>query len=80
MTKASKDDDREVLPTTTDGVHRTRFSDKTNRDERGLHCPKCWCRDLRVVYTRDRTGGRRRRRRCRNCGREMLTMEGQPAS
>ena len=80
MTKFSKDEGREELPVPQDGVHRTRFSDKMNRDERGLHCPKCGCRDLRVVYTRKRAGGLRRRRVCRNCGKEMWTMEGQPAA
>jgi hypothetical protein len=51
-----------------------------DRDERGLICKKCGCRDLRVIYTRDRFGGRRRKRRCRNCGHEMWTMERLPAS
>ena len=51
-----------------------------DRDERGLICRKCGCRDLRVIYTRERIGGLRRKRRCRNCGHEMWTMEGQPAS
>jgi DNA-directed RNA polymerase subunit RPC12/RpoP len=50
------------------------------QDKRGLHCPKCWRRDLLVAYTRDRIGGKRRRRRCRNCGKEMWTMEEQPAA
>jgi hypothetical protein len=80
MTKFSKDEGREESPAPQDGVHRTRFSGKRNRDERGLHCPKCWCPDLPVAYTRDRIGGKRRRRRCRNCGEEMWTMEEQPAA
>jgi hypothetical protein len=50
------------------------------KDKRGLECRRCGCRDLRVVYTRERIGGLRRKRRCRNCGKEMWTLEGQPAS
>ena len=38
----------------------------------------CGCRDLRVIYTRDRIGGRRRKRRCRDCGEEVWTMERLP--
>jgi hypothetical protein len=78
MTKFSKDDGREESPAPQDGVHRTRFSDKMNRDERGLHCRKCGCRDWRVVYTRDRMRGIRRLRACRNCGHRLVTFE-QPA-
>lgn len=58
----------------------TRFSKKADADERGLCCHGCGCRDLRVVYTRERIGGLRRKRRCRHCGKEMWTLEGQPAA
>lgn len=54
---------------------RTRFSEKVNRDARGLGCV-CGCRDLRVVYTRPTWGNRiMRRRECRHCGRRMTTWE-----
>ena len=43
---------------------------------RGLECPRCGCRHLRVLYTRAATGGRiLRRRECRHCGRRMTTYE-----
>lgn len=67
-------------PQPAGGPVRTCFSAKVNRDERGLCCRGCGCRDLAVVYTRDRIGGRRRKRKCRNCGEEMCTMERLPAS
>jgi len=43
---------------------------------RGIECPRCGCRHLRVIYTRRAIGGRiMRRRECRNCGRRMTTYE-----
>ncbi len=42
----------------------------------GLRCPDCGCRDLRVVYTRQRSHGRVVRcRQCRHCGRRLVTTE-----
>lgn len=42
----------------------------------GIACPRCGCRDLRVIYTRHQRGGRiRRRRECRHCGRRITTDE-----
>ena len=49
------------------------------QDKRGLECRHCGCKDLRVIYTRQRIGGLRRKRQCRNCGRQMWTMERPPA-
>ena len=66
-------------PGPASGPTRTRFSKRENADDRGLCCRGCGCRDLRVVYTRERIGGLRRKRKCRNCGEEMWTMEGQPS-
>jgi DNA-directed RNA polymerase subunit RPC12/RpoP len=43
--------------------------------EGGIRCPKCGCRDTRVSYTWDVGGARRRKRVCRNCGREFPTTE-----
>jgi hypothetical protein len=57
---------------------RTRYSGKLNRDASGLRCPECGCRDLPVLYTRNCLRGRRRKRRCRNCGRNLWTTEQQP--
>jgi hypothetical protein len=51
----------------------------TVEDQRGLECRYCGCKDFRVIYTRDRIGGIRRKRECRNCGKAIWTMEGQPA-
>ena len=76
MTKAKKDSPREEPPASEGGNHRTRFSDKMNRDERGLHCPECGCRHFRVIYTRPTWGGRiLRRRECRHCGQRIMTRE-----
>lgn len=45
-------------------------------EKRGLECPTCGCRELRVVYTRRALGGRLvRRRECRHCGRRITTSE-----
>jgi len=58
------------------GPLRTRFSENANRDERGLLCPACGCRHLRVVYTRPTWGSRiMRRRECRHCGQRVSTWE-----
>ena len=50
------------------------------QDKRALECRWCGCRHFRVVYTRERVGGIRRKRECRNCGKPMWTMERLPAS
>ncbi|MFV0442869.1 MAG: hypothetical protein ACK5Q5_04775 [Planctomycetaceae bacterium] len=45
-------------------------------DRKGLVCPDCGGRSLRVLYTRRVTGGRIRRRRvCRDCGQRLTTYE-----
>lgn len=42
----------------------------------GLTCPRCGCCDLRVVYVRHYPGGILQRvRRCRLCGRTVITQE-----
>lgn len=42
----------------------------------GLECPRCGCKDLRVVYTKRKPGGKiMRRRECRHCGRRTTTWE-----
>jgi hypothetical protein len=45
--------------------------------ERGLSCRRCGCRDLRVIYTRQRRIGIVRRRECRFCGHRTTTWERQ---
>lgn len=41
----------------------------------GLGCPRCGCRDLRVVRCYDRPGYRRRLKECRHCGARVFTTE-----
>lgn len=41
----------------------------------GVRCPACGCGHSRVAYTYDVDGGRRRKRLCRHCGREFVTLE-----
>jgi hypothetical protein len=43
--------------------------------DRGIRCPRCGCRHLRVVWTAQRKARIRRRRRCRSCGRSLTTTE-----
>jgi DNA-directed RNA polymerase subunit RPC12/RpoP len=47
----------------------------SDKDERGLVCRKCGCRDFRVDTTRDVADGIARYRVCRNCGRRIRTIE-----
>jgi transcription elongation factor Elf1 len=42
---------------------------------RGLECRHCGCRDLRVLYTRQRPRSIMRVRVCRHCGRRVVTRE-----
>lgn len=47
-----------------------------NPDGRGIACPICGCRHLRVIYTRRALGGKLvRRRECRFCGKRITTWE-----
>jgi transcriptional regulator NrdR family protein len=46
---------------------------------RGLECPRCGCRHLYVLYTRQRLKKILRVRECRHCGRRIKTYE-QPAA
>lgn len=45
------------------------------KDQRGVSCPVCGCRDLRVIYTDKQDTGTLRRRACRHCGRRITTKE-----
>ncbi len=38
-------------------------------------CPRCGCRDWRVVNSHLRGGERRRQRQCRHCGEPLRTLE-----
>jgi predicted SprT family Zn-dependent metalloprotease len=51
--------------------------DDTKQAERqgGLRCPSCQCPHLPVSYTRHRTDKIMRVRKCRNCGRRLVTYE-----
>jgi transcriptional regulator NrdR family protein len=47
-----------------------------SRDDVGIACPRCGCRDLRTTKTmRVREGMIRRYRACRHCGRTITTHE-----
>jgi hypothetical protein len=46
-----------------------------DRDERGLICKNCGCRDFRVKHTRLGSESIRRERECRYCGRVVWTCE-----
>ena len=41
----------------------------------GIECPRCGCRHLYVVYTRQRPKKILRVRECRYCGRRITTWE-----
>jgi C4-type Zn-finger protein len=41
----------------------------------GIACPRCECRDLRVVKTRRSAGVVVRKRQCRHCGWRVTTVE-----
>lgn len=45
-------------------------------EPKGIACPKCGCRDLRVFQTRKHAGGKVVRiRLCRYCQRKIITTE-----
>jgi hypothetical protein len=44
-------------------------------EPQGIECPKCGCRHLYVVYTRQRNKRILRVRQCRYCGRRVMTCE-----
>jgi uncharacterized Zn finger protein len=46
-----------------------------DRDERGLMCKNCGCRDFRVLHTRRGPESIQRERECRNCGKVVWTRE-----
>jgi Zn ribbon nucleic-acid-binding protein len=41
----------------------------------GLECPACGCRHLIAVWTKPHKRGRMRRRDCRNCGKQIRSIE-----
>lgn len=41
----------------------------------GIQCPRCGCRHLPVLYTRQRLKKIMRIRICRHCGRRLMTYE-----
>ena len=44
-------------------------------ERRGLECRVCGCRHFEVLYTRPWPGGIMRVRRCRHCGKRLMTRE-----
>jgi hypothetical protein len=56
-------------------------TDATKADERdekpagGVTCPKCGCGHCPVWYTRAKPNGVVRKRICRHCGKEFITVE-----
>lgn len=49
--------------------------DAEEPEEKGIACPRCGCRDLRVVTTVPRLKGIVRYRECRHCGKRLRTTE-----
>ena len=45
------------------------------QEKKGLECPRCGCRHLPVLYTRQLADHILRIRRCRYCGRRVRTRE-----
>jgi len=45
------------------------------QDQRGLVCRHCGCQHFEVLYTRQRPGSIMRVRRCRHCGKRLVTRE-----
>lgn len=56
-------------------AERETESPKQSEQPAGMQCPSCGCRHLPVYYTRQRIGKVVRVRKCRNCGRKILTTE-----
>ncbi len=48
---------------------------KEKAAEERLSCPRCGCEHLPVAYTRHRNKMIVRKRRCRHCGRFIITRE-----
>jgi hypothetical protein len=45
----------------------------------GIPCPQCGCRHFYTTHTEPLRDGRiRRRKKCRHCGRRIVTYEGRP--
>jgi transcriptional regulator NrdR family protein len=51
----------------------------SSRSERGICCPQCGCRHFYTTHTEPLRDSRiRRRKRCRHCGRKIVTYEAAP--
>jgi len=51
-------------------------NDSKTSNPKGIICPKCECRHFITTHTEPLNDGRiRRRKRCRNCGRKVVTYE-----
>jgi Zn ribbon nucleic-acid-binding protein len=71
MIAMAKDEPR---PTLGELARETRDAERASG---GMKCPKCDCRDTRVIKTRHNVDGTEtsRRRVCRNCGHRLTTVE-----
>lgn len=49
--------------------------DETEDQDDRLRCPSCHCEHLPVQYTRHQLGHIMRVRKCRHCGRRVITRE-----
>lgn len=63
-------------------IDRDRFlkarEERVELAKQGLICPNCGCREMPVYYTRQSHGTVRRARKCRACGRQVITTERMP--
>jgi len=65
-----------MIPEMLYGVPANSQPNASQPDAPGIACPTCGCRHLSVYRTRPLPGERiRRERKCRNCGRLVLTTE-----
>ena len=61
-----------------DEIAGSRLEDELGRGAEspgGIECPKCGCRDMKVLWTRPGHGRVRRRRQCRHCKKLLTTYE-----
>ena len=61
--------------TATPAAQRPRLSEMQSEVQGGLVCRQCGCHHFEVLYTRQRPGSIVRVRRCRHCGKRMVTRE-----
>jgi len=67
--------ERKEIPVQTLGEMAAETMRMEAASQRGIACPNCGCRDLRVCKTKPHDGDIGRRRECRYCGQRITTME-----